>query len=1442
MAYSTFQAVTGPTGPEGTKAVGLTGPTGNIGVTGSTGPNANYLLNYEYPVQDIDGNDKVSLTFTNTDNITTTLFVDGLTGDNAYGTGTADGDTYTNTPSSFKGVSASATTGVTFQFRGITATNDLSLTVSATELGISGSAGVTTGYIDSGVTGQLLYLSPRYKGNATVGMTYGPSADIVSGAGNSVEVKFRNILESVGTEFNIDWCDSPFNVDAAGDTLREYILDVSNLLKYKAGNSGIKEGTICITFYHLSAADRIVMLRTKVNDSSQTNKLKLPLYGASEVNFADPISGNVLFTNEGYGNDSYRRDIDDFNTPYDNPIENYEAGPHPQTWSGNAGSEPLSCPTEEAIIFDTNCSSDSNLNGAVFRGQEFITLGRPVDELEGGNVHSYCIRIDDRMVETQNQNDPWYNKLRLVIMPGCRSAGNATRYGFILSCGNECQSNENYNGSCYYPPEERNNRENTSEGLSGRFSLDVTNSNNISLSAPFDITNITYDYISPGLSLDSDDGIDYTSQKNVTLVISGGPNNIKFPNNVLFDKTPVFTNGVDIVNILTIDNGNTWYATQTGYGWDVDIFAGDELGSCCSNLGCIDFTSESYCNNIDGVFQERVSCSNRTEEVCGAGVLGACCTGVIDQSGEPIYCPPQNAATICEEARSGEYGELETPPDPTGNAYDAIICNEYKCFQCCDNSTPDANYCDGICNTGIRSCCVPLSSGPDPEEGCFQFTESCSGMCESLNFGFGYGTHPETNSCGDCNRGVIGTCCSPCPIGCSNRTEAECNAIIGSNWIPTLDSCNSCTIYEETEPTLGTPKCIPDQTLLQCNLINGVFISATEDNPDPCAAPDNGTWPNGCAYNACEGPVLGSCCDKINGTCYGIMRETQCSAIGGPNSNWTEDGTCDDCCEDKVVRGACCLCNNSCRGDTIEQQVTPQECSALGGIFMGIDTLCGDVNCAIAGSCDCACESPGCCDCPAGHPSRSPCCDDPSGPACCSPGDDCCQSSDPCCDSSNPECDQCFTEDCDEGNDGVDDTVGFNFGGTNSGNNLSGGNIDNKGDKIHGSCCVGYRCKSQISYANNNVKPEEECFGQYKEGIDCASRECQTQKFNGACCCVTYFLDCSNEDENLSDCSSCEVRESDISCTNCGFDGNISGFSMPVNGTSGPYRPLPLGYSSPNPLHLYNPPATGDKRRITDPNPIITPDGNVIPYSWTDCCKSPGGCSPKPCTLANRTDIAGITMRDASGCPSGCNTPPNQNPCSDECAGTPAAEMANLCGYCNGEICDGICCPTIVSGNYKQLLENASERSQCEGCDCGIQLCPTCANDKCESRIFSSCQFVYDKSNLVDYAPADSSAGEEFVWGTSCSGKTGPIRDGNFMRGSAGSICSRRKDEIWPTKLKDNENPDWDIDNPFDSVNPFNREASQNTNSSNQFRKINKSVDIQQQVLNNTSTFRYVQR
>ena len=1379
MSYSAFQSVTGPTGPEGIKAVGDTGPSGPTGPTGDTGPNAPYLKQYKWSEIDVsDGKQKAKLTFSDNNYI----YIDGVSGQNAYGTGTAEGYNLGN-PSGELFKQTTGTDGVTFQFRGLTATDDLTLIVSDTEIAISGSAGVSSGYVESGSTYEFLHLSTRYKAEGGSGSFYGPSGDN-GGTGETIQVKFRNAIDYVGDEYNIDFCNNNVTSDG-GDDPKEYILDVSQLCRFTPpGGQGKKFGYLCITVGHLNAKDRMVILRTKVNSSAHTAKLKLPLYGASEVNFADPLSGEVLYiagdtnTGEGYGNTTYRRGIENFNTPYENAEEGYIAGPHPLVWSGTTGSQPFDCPTDQAIIFDTNCSSDEDLDNQAFRGVSFCKEQIPIDGVPGQNQHSYCVRIEEDYFENQNENDPWYGKIRLIVLGGCElSGGNTTIYGFRIGCDAACSCGESPDGKCCTSSVECDTL--STGDITGRVELDISKSNFFKVKAPVQISGITWDY-TPRSELSSSNK--HAEIKNFTLAIEGGPRNISFPSNVKFAGTPTFTNGIDIVNFLTVDNGQTWLATMAGYGWDVDVFQSENFGSCCeASIGCVNFVSQSYCNNLGGVFAENTACYQRTDDVCGRGTLGACCTGVNPDTLDGSYCPPPGDDSYDPGGNACGLGLPEV-----GSYEYYIKCLQSQCPTCCDNGQDPQpfpfcdNYNEDICNLPVPGCCVPTING----KYCARVYNACE--CALLG-GF------SVESCDQCIVDGNGDpitpvkCCTPCPIGCIDTTdEASCAEIGGT----VVDSCSNCTPEGTIDTPNAIPICLPDSNLLECNLINGYFVpnESVSEGQTPCDVCNT--------INACEPPSLGTCCDRYTGTCYGIMFETACNY---PTAEWhagTED--CDICCPEQEVFGACCLCDDNC-----VDQVTPQDCASLGGVFMGIDTTCAASNCAVAGACDCECNSYGCCDCPVGHPSRSNCCDAPDSAECCSPGNDCCPAVDPCCDSNDPDCDE------DGGGGGNSNPVrqpnhwrppgGGNFDPPGP------GGIDPRSDWGVYSCCFGAgSCATMFIPSRDDESFDPTVFATEKcEGAGGTISEkpcfmsCQ-HKFVGACCCLYWTLDCPDDNQKITGsngCNDCTVKDTYITCSNCEFNGNIGGINAPWDGVSGPYKPINPDTYPTVPNDVFSPPGpTGEKRRKDPNSPWITPEGLRIPFGWSDCCKDNGGCKTKPCTLDEKINFIKnfSEFSDPNNCPDSTPT----DACTDD--DNNYHELAIECGYCEGTtICGtGGRCEPQDNGrgvSYDDII-TASERSSCVACQC-VPSPPLCApQGNCEDIVFSSCRFVYNETALTQTdrtltgANCDPPAQQNPTPnGQPANGNNGTFRNSTINPNQPQSICTQRANEIWGPCFKDRQ-------------------------------------------------------
>ena len=1227
------------------------------------------------------------------------------------------------------------------------------------------------------------------------------------------------------------------------DRPREFILDVSSLVRYTEG--GVTFGNLCVSLSTENIPDRLIILRTKHPNSTITEKLRYPLWGANSINFEDPLSGVVSFSDQGYGNDEIRRGITGFNTPYDDEEEGYIAGVHPLTWNISDTGDAIPCPTEEAIIYDSGCKSNDEFIGQSFRDKPFCTAGPLV--FGGYTAASYCLQITEDMFESQNTLDPWYGKIRMVVMPACESFGlDQTALRFKLGCRSLCSCSHNETECCVAG--DCGNVVQSSETVTGRINLDITNNNFFQVKAPFQIAGITWSYDQrPGLSLGSDDGVNYGEMKNITLVVEDGPNNIAFPDNVFFAETPKFTSGIDIVNLASIDNGKTWFATLTGYGWDVDVFKSSTLGSCCKNLNCQDFVDQSYCDSISGSFEQDVACANRTDDVCGAGETGACCSGV-GEFGIEYICTPSETDPLDEcycannptDPDCGAlYGQL---PPGCSNAIDCgYLCMGGECSMearsgfCCANA-PTPGDC-GTCTQELGSCCFTIGD----VSYCYNTTDGCqTSLCGGLGRDWRpYScaaranlndpdipcSQPNTKCCRDCSTGQP---CAP-HTGLSDPLNV-CPGGVHSD-------CSQCDNVEAT--TVARPVCLTPATALSCNLINGYFVPSESVIPPqtPCDICDS--------LDACSPFVFGTCCNDFSGQCYGTGKtEVQCAAF--PNSKWTPDvEDCDICCPQKEYRGACCLCNNECI-----DQITPQQCGELRGTFMGDESQCDNVNCSIAGPCDdCVCEGLGCCNCETGQ-GRSPCCDNPNDPSCCDPDDDCCDPDVECgCNTGVPCCPDGGPPPCDgdppgppkrpeNDRDGFDFTGFGGFGG--GGGGAGGGGIDPRSEWIRGSCCLfGGQCndgKFMVSRDDENFDPnkraQELCKGTFSTD-PCFMSKCPKTKFIGSCCCAYWTLFCPNNEQyggNAADCETCIVD-----------DGNIPSFGRPWDGRSGPYKPVPNGVYDPNNI----PPKPG--------RPYVTPNGLELPYRWQDCCKNPGGCAAKPCPVEDREALEELGVYyhsenlcgEGGGFPTAC--PTNLSTFSDFCSivdGTltvdpscedPVKEANAICDHCGeAQICDNPSDPCRPNKNNPTkatagTLDEVSNISACEGCDC---LPPppvsACSSGACDTYVFSSCRFVYDKSQ----APAGFGAGTR---GTSCAGNQPPTSptgvpatggNGGGANSTAGpsggnGVCKDRAGDVWGPNFKDPKVPSqWS--NPYSTTNP--NPLTRRTQSTSKFRRINNNV------------------
>ena len=92
----------------------------------------------------------------------------------------------------------------------------------------------------------------------------------------------------------------------------------------------------------------------------------------------------------------------------------------------------------------------------------------------------------------------------------------------------------------------------------------------------------------------------------------------QFPSNVHFENSPyssVFGCGMNIMNLLTYDKGQNWFATITDRGYGVNGCSESEaIGSCCysgiSGNECVEYVTEARCTELIGTFNALTPCSD----------------------------------------------------------------------------------------------------------------------------------------------------------------------------------------------------------------------------------------------------------------------------------------------------------------------------------------------------------------------------------------------------------------------------------------------------------------------------------------------------------------------------------------------------------------------------------------------------------------------------------------------------------------------------------------------------------------------------------------------------------------------------------------------------------------------------------------------------------------
>lgn len=672
--YSTISSSTGPTGPAGpdgpTGPVGeVTGDTGPTGGTGPTGASAGYLISSFNA-----STEKYELT----DSVTGTGYsLDKLYGINIQGIGSLTADNVGAGYTLFYGL----TNGSTLQFRGLSGAGDLNIfEMGDGSVGISGDVLEKYGMIETAQPGQLAYLAST---SVTEGVTGNDYDFYVGLTGESLSLKLKNYQE-----YSHKLQDTIEN-DFSEGLLYHWKLDDNLDDLYSSVGGGVTLSPS--TFYHTTlpenAPSTIKLNHGHISDTcvefhSDSKLLSTGISGAAQM--IDTLN------NSGISGDNtsfaislwYFDQNQDVSTP---TITEQMRGIFAIGETGGTGEGVNAIPSVDyedyAIRFATAPYFITNNN---YGTQVSVEMSF---EDETGGVHNRSIIGIDEETTYGNWNNIVLNYTigntgSFFDEGGLAVYHNGKELASDINAGTYKLRNNNFNMFVGYAPgypaydNFRDNPEYSrsfplygrTEALSvwGRsltddeiarlwnngdgvgydwvinntdndIILDLSDGNVQTLVAPFNITDINVGEIS-GLSGEFDPYVDenkYGEAISMTLFIEGGPLGIEFSSKFKFNESPPFTKGTDIINLLTIDGGESWFATVSACGYGITDDTLSDYGSCCYlNGSCDEFITEEYCNRNGGNFNENFSCFTSN---CGFYQRGACCTNYNVLTGQS-YC------------------------------------------------------------------------------------------------------------------------------------------------------------------------------------------------------------------------------------------------------------------------------------------------------------------------------------------------------------------------------------------------------------------------------------------------------------------------------------------------------------------------------------------------------------------------------------------------------------------------------------------------------------------------------------------------------------------------------------------------------------------------------------------------------------------------------------
>lgn len=295
-----------------------------------------------------------------------------------------------------------------------------------------------------------------------------------------------------------------------------------------------------------------------------------------------------------------------------------------------------------------------------------------------------------------------------------------------------------------------------------------------------------------------------------TLFIEGNAFT-SFPSNVYFENTPyssLFGCGTNIVNLMTNDLGQNWYATiiDRGYGFTLcEGFQG--IGSCCfvdvdGDYDCVEYLTEAECAAKSGTFNLFRACGTTCGPVAICCSNGNCVEGIEREE--------------CLYFNGKYYTGLECTEQ-----YDSSVGNDVRI--CYNPDNPPTVCCTGgTCISDVTFTVCTQYYGGTPL----------------------YGTCCSVNCSANPPRNIIGACCVDSTSTCSIQTPAGCSALGGvfygdGTTCSGDNAVNCCFDADVPKYTCCLPdgSCLEQQTETQCLAAGGSTSGAenctTADCPQP---------------------------------------------------------------------------------------------------------------------------------------------------------------------------------------------------------------------------------------------------------------------------------------------------------------------------------------------------------------------------------------------------------------------------------------------------------------------------------------------------------------------------------------------------------------------------------------------------------------------------------